>query len=54
MDESLKEIISRLWVARENAEWIPKTDILLLNDLHKWMSNEDIEVLGACLRIDFS
>ena len=46
MDESLKEIISRLWIARENAEWIPKTDVLPLNDLQKWMSNTDIEVLG--------
>jgi hypothetical protein len=38
--------LSRPWVARENAEWIPKTDILPLNDLQRWMSNKDIEVLG--------
>ena len=46
MDESLKQIISRLWVAPEHAEWIPKTDVLPLNDLQKWMANKDIEVLG--------
>ena len=46
MDKSLKEIISRLWVAHENAEWIPKTDVLPLNDLQMWMANKDIEVLG--------
>ena len=46
MDESLREIISRLWVAHENAEWIPKTDVLLLNDLQKWMESSDIEILG--------
>lgn len=46
MDESLREIISRLWVTHENAEWIPKTDVLLLNDLRKWMASSDIEILG--------
>jgi hypothetical protein len=46
MDESLKEIVSRLWVTHENAEWIPKTDVLPLNDLQQWMNNRDIEVLG--------
>jgi len=46
MDESLKAIVSRLWVTHENAEWVTKTDVLPLNDLHEWMTNKDIEVLG--------
>lgn len=46
MDESLNEIISRLSIVRENAEWIPKSDTLPLTDLRRWMSNKDIEVLG--------
>jgi len=46
MDQSLKEIISLLWVTHENAEWTPKTDVLPLNDLQRWMANKDIEVLG--------
>jgi len=46
MDESLKAIVSRLWVTHENAEWVPKVNVLPLNDLHEWMTNKDIEVLG--------
>jgi len=46
MSEPLQEIISRLWTTPENAEWIPKTNVLPLNDVQRWMASEDIEVLG--------
>src|SRR6266436_861072 len=46
MDESLQEIISRLWTTPEHAEWIPKTDVVALSDAQKWMASSDIEILG--------
>jgi hypothetical protein len=46
MDESLKEIIGRLWTTPENAEWIPKTDVVGLSDIQNWMVSSDIEILG--------
>lgn len=46
MSESLQEIINKLWIAPENAEWTPKTDVVALSDIQKWMSSTDIEILG--------
>jgi hypothetical protein len=43
---TVKTIIERLWVAPENAEWAPKSDVLPLSDVERWMESEDIEVLG--------
>ena len=45
-NETLKSVIERLWVAPENAEWTPKTDVLPLSDVKRWMESDDIEVLG--------
>jgi hypothetical protein len=44
--ESLQEIISKLWITPDRAEWIPKTDVLALEDISRWMAHDDIEVLG--------
>ena len=46
MTESLQEIISRIWVTRENAEWTPKTDVISLSDIQRWMASSDIETLA--------
>ncbi len=46
MDESLQQIISRLWTTPQHAEWIPKTDVVALSDVKKWMRSSDIEILG--------
>jgi hypothetical protein len=46
MEESLQDIIGRLWTTPERSEWIPRTDVLALSDIHKWMASKDIEVLG--------
>lgn len=43
---TVNTLIERLWFAPENAEWKPKTDVLLLSDLKEWMESDDIEVLG--------
>ncbi len=43
-DVTLKNIIERLWVAPENTEWTPKTDVLPLSDVKQWMQSDDIEV----------
>jgi len=46
MSDSLQEIISRLWTTPENAEWTPKTDVIPLSDVQRWMASSDIEILG--------
>ena len=46
MVESLQEIISRLWTTPDHAEWIPKTDVVALSDVQRWMASSDIEILG--------
>jgi hypothetical protein len=46
MVESLQEIISRLWATPDHAEWIPKTDVVALSDVQRWMASSDIEILG--------
>jgi len=46
MSDTLQEIINRLWIAPENAEWTPKTDTLSLSDVRHWFKSDDIEVLG--------
>lgn len=46
MSESLQEIVSRLWNTPERAEWTPKTDMVALSDVQRWMVSSDIEILG--------
>lgn len=46
MAESLQEIISRLWTTPEYAEWTPKTDVIALSDVQRWVASSDIEILG--------
>jgi hypothetical protein len=46
MSDSLQEIISRLWNTPENAEWTPKTDVVALGDIQRWMNSSDIETLA--------
>ena len=46
MSDTLQEIIDRLWIAPDNAEWTPKTDIVSLSDVRHWFKSDDIEVLG--------
>jgi len=46
MSESLQEIISRLWNTPERAAWTPKTDVVALSDVQRWMVSSDIEILG--------
>ena len=46
MNESLQEIINRLWNTPENAEWSPKTDFVALSDIQRWIESSDIETLG--------
>ena len=42
----LDEIIDMLWNHPENAEWIPKIEIIPGAAFRQWMASEDIEVLG--------
>jgi hypothetical protein len=46
MSDTLQEIINRLWIAPENAEWTPKTDTVCLSDVRHWFKSDDLEVLG--------
>jgi hypothetical protein len=46
MSETLQEIINRLWTTPEHAGWIPKTDVVALSDIQKWITSSDIEILG--------
>jgi hypothetical protein len=46
MNESLQEILNKLWITPENAEWVPKTDVVLFSDIQRWMASNDIEILG--------
>src|SRR5215467_5887805 len=46
MSESLQEIINRLWNTPKDAEWTPKTDVVPLSDIQRWMGSSDIEMLG--------
>ncbi|HZQ67615.1 MAG TPA: hypothetical protein VFA68_03770 [Terriglobales bacterium] len=46
MTDTLQEIIDRLWIAPDNAEWTPKTDTVSLSDVRQWFKSDDIEVLG--------
>jgi hypothetical protein len=51
MTELLQEIISRLWTTSEHAEWTPKTDVIALSDVQRWMASSDIEILGLTHRL---
>jgi hypothetical protein len=46
MSETLQEIINRLWIAPDNAEWTAKTDTVQLGDVRRWLKSDDIEILG--------
>ena len=46
MSEGLREIINKLWIAPENAEWTLKTDVVPLSDLRRWLKSDDIEIVG--------
>jgi hypothetical protein len=46
VSEALKEIIDKLWIAPENAEWTRKTDVVSLSDVREWTRSSDIEILG--------
>ncbi len=46
MSETLQQITERLWIAPDDAEWTPKSDVVQLDDLRRWMQSEDIEILG--------
>jgi hypothetical protein len=46
MTETLQEIINKLWVAPDNAEWTPKTDVVRLDDVRRWSKSGDMEILG--------
>lgn len=46
MAESLQEIIARLWITPQNAGWTPRTEVVSLEDIQRWMASSDIEVLG--------
>jgi hypothetical protein len=42
----LHEIISKLWTTPERAEWTPKTDVVMVSDVQRWMASGDAEILG--------
>jgi len=46
MSETLQQIIAKLWIAPDNAEWTPRTDTVQLEDVRRWMKSDDIEILG--------
>jgi hypothetical protein len=46
LSETLQEIIDKLWIAPEHAEWSPKTDVVSLGDVREWVRSGDIEILG--------
>jgi hypothetical protein len=45
-NEALQRIATRLFETPEHAEWIPKTDVIPLDDLREWMKSRDIEIVG--------
>lgn len=49
MSETLQQITERLWIAPDDAEWTPKSDVVQLDDLRRWMQSEDIEILGFAM-----
>jgi hypothetical protein len=46
MSETLQDIIDRLWMAPDDAEWSPKTDVVSLTDIRRWFSSTDVEIQG--------
>jgi hypothetical protein len=46
MTESLHDIIGQLWNTPPHGEWTPKTDVVALSDIQRWMDSGDIETLG--------
>lgn len=46
MSESLQQIMNQLWNTRDNAEWTPKTEVVALSDIQRWIRSSDIETLG--------
>ena len=43
--EALRQIVTRLFETPEYAEWIPKTDVIPLNDLRERLRSSDTELL---------
>jgi hypothetical protein len=43
---TVDEILNQLWIHPDNAEWTPKTDVIPLEQVKRWMASSDIEVLG--------
>jgi hypothetical protein len=46
VSESLQEIINKVWITPERAEWTPKADVVACSDVQRWMASTDIEILG--------
>lgn len=46
MPIDLNELIQKMWVTPENAEWTPRSDEVRKADVLTWMESDDIEVLG--------
>src|SRR6266498_4133526 len=45
-DITLDEIIDRLWVHPDDAEWTPKVNLIPGAAFRQWMPSADIEILG--------
>lgn len=46
MNETLQQIVEKYWVVVEHGEWIPKGEIVALDDVLRWSANDNVEVLG--------
>jgi hypothetical protein len=46
MSETLQEIINKLWIAPDNAQWTPRTNTVQISDIRRWSKSDDIEILG--------
>lgn len=44
--EELRGIITRLFETPEYSEWVPKTNVIGLDELRKWMASPNIEIVG--------
>src|SRR5690348_9455513 len=43
---TVEELVDRFWIPKENDGWTPKTGVIPLPQLLKWMKSDDVEVLG--------
>jgi hypothetical protein len=46
MDDDLRNLIEHHWVTAEDAEWIPKKDVLDGTEVKEWLDCENLEILG--------